>query len=395
MSQVHKEQLSAVDNALPNRSSLDVEIFGMEGVPEDIIQSHNQRVMTQFQQAEAERQAVTGNPPPGSGTGQPSAKKPKVESVSDMKKRLAEHRAKRAEALNGSSAEGTPVGAGQTSTPGAFVSFPPLVQEVIILTCQGQSPQSPAVANQQFSYPQPYGGGTAPATANQPYQQTASPVYQNFSPGGQPQFPAQYTPSGYSPQPFQAGTPGQPLPGYGATPSPFPQQPQPQVPQNTVSPQTTPGFTPRSGSLPTAPSLPQRPSFGAPQVNSYQMQQMHMGHPVSTPPGAPSADKTPTPGAAQVSASIDDLVSGAAKEADQTPKPAEATEEKPAKKDKSKQTRLVYSDNEVSPEEKMAGLPRYAFVPNRQGETTVETVPPSTIVGTIRDSDNTTLDPTD
>lgn len=363
MSQVHKEQLSAVDNALPNRSGLDVEIFGMEGVPEDIIQSHNQRVLTQFQQAEAERQAVTGNPPAGTGTGQPSAKKPKVESVSEMKKRLAEHRAKRAEAVNGSSAEGTPVGAGQTPTTGGF----------------GQSPQSPAVANQQFSYPQPY-GAAATATANQPYQQTASPVYQNYSPGGQPQFPAQYTP-----QSFQAGTPGQAFPAFGTTPtpSPFPQQQtQPQVPQNTASPQTTPGFTPRSGSLPTAPSLPQRPSFGVPQVNSYQMQQMHMGHPVPGP-GASGADKTPTPGAAPVSAD------------DQTDKPAEATEEKPTKKDKSKQARLVYSDNEFSPEEKMAGLPRYAFVPNRQGETTVETVPPSTIVGTIRDTDNTTLDPTD
>lgn len=124
MSQVHKEQLSAVDNALPNRSSLDLEIFGMEGVPEDIIQSHNQRVATQFQQAEVERQAFTGNPPPGSGTGQPSSKKPKIESVGDMKKRLAEHRAKRAEASNGmGSGEGIPAGAGQTPTPGGFVSF--------------------------------------------------------------------------------------------------------------------------------------------------------------------------------------------------------------------------------------------------------------------------------
>lgn len=123
MSQVHKEQLSGVDNALPNRSSLDVEIFGMEGVPEDIIQGHNQRVLTQFHQAEAERQAVTGNPPSGSTPGQaPASKKPKTESVSDMKKRLAEHKAKRAEALNGmSSGEGTPVG--QTPTPGGFVSF--------------------------------------------------------------------------------------------------------------------------------------------------------------------------------------------------------------------------------------------------------------------------------
>lgn len=126
MSQVHKEQLSAVDNALPNRSSLDVEIFGMEGVPEDIIQGHHQRVATQFQQAEAERQAVTGNPPAGAGTTEPASKKPKVESVSEMKKRLAEHRAKRAE-VNGSSAEGTPVGAGQTPVTGGFVSLYSLI----------------------------------------------------------------------------------------------------------------------------------------------------------------------------------------------------------------------------------------------------------------------------
>ena len=129
MSQVHKEQLSAVDNALPNRSSLDVEIFGMEGVPEDIIQAHHQRVATQFQQAEAERQAVTGNPPPGTGLGGQPAKKPKLESVSDLKKRLAEHKAKKAEArTGGSSGEATPVGAGQmpvggpTPNVGGFVS---------------------------------------------------------------------------------------------------------------------------------------------------------------------------------------------------------------------------------------------------------------------------------
>lgn len=123
MSQVHKEQLAAVDNALPNRTSLDVEIFGMEGVPEDIIQSHNQRVMTQFQQAEAERQAVTGNPPPGSAAGGQPAKKPKLEATSDLKKRLAEHKAKLAEArTGGSSGEGTPVGAGQSVQTSGLVS---------------------------------------------------------------------------------------------------------------------------------------------------------------------------------------------------------------------------------------------------------------------------------
>lgn len=139
MSQVHKEQLAAVDNALPNRTSLDVEIFGMEGVPEEVIQTHNQRVVHQFHQAETERQAATGNPPSGSSSGGQPAKKPKLEATSDLKKRLAEHKAKRADALTGgSSGEGTPVGAGQSAqTPGGFVSalIPDLVLCVIDVYC--------------------------------------------------------------------------------------------------------------------------------------------------------------------------------------------------------------------------------------------------------------------
>ncbi|KAL4922750.1 hypothetical protein BDW62DRAFT_2565 [Aspergillus aurantiobrunneus] len=366
MSQVHKEQLTAVDNALSNRSSLDVEIFGMEGVPEDVIQSHNQRVIAQFQQSEAERQAITGNPPSGASTssGQP-IKKPKVENISDLKKRLAEHKAKKAEArAGGSSGEATPVGAGQTPNVAGFSSATPA-----------------APTTQAFSYPQPYAG------AGSPYQATASPVYPNFSPGGQPQFPpsTQFsTPAGYSPQP---------VPGFQNTPPSLQQQQQPQI--NT--PQTA-AFPPRSGSLPAAPSLPQRPAVGAPQVNAYQLQQMHMGHPAPGGAAAPGVANGEQPEATAFSSSIDDLISGAAKEADQaaasnaTPKPADGAEEKPAKKDKSKQSRLVYSDNEISPEEKMARLPRYAFVPDRRTETTLEELPSSAVVGTIRESE-TVVDP--
>jgi hypothetical protein len=45
-----------------------------------------------------------------------------------------------------------------------------------------------------------------------------------------------------------------------------------------------------------------------------------------------------------------------------------ATEEKAPKKekDKNKTSKLVYSDNDVSPEEKMARMPRYAFTPEKK-----------------------------
>jgi len=91
---------------------------------------------------------------------------------------------------------------------------------------------------------------------------------------------------------------------------------------------------------------------------------------------------------ATAAASIDDLISSASKQADAnaaahipteatanptTPVPPavkdEPSEDKAAKKDKekaSKTTRLVYSDNEISPEEKMASLPKYAFTPSQK-----------------------------
>jgi hypothetical protein len=70
--------------------------------------------------------------------------------------------------------------------------------------------------------------------------------------------------------------------------------------------------------------------------------------------------------------SLEDLLSGAAKEADRADtiatakgeaKQDEPQEDKKAKKEKDKSTKLVYSDNDISPEEKMAQMPRYAFAP--------------------------------
>lgn len=127
MNQVHKETLTNVENALPNRQGLEVEIFGMEGIPEEVVQAHNQRIIAGFYQAEAERRAATGNPGPGGGNGG-QAKKPKFESPGDLKKRLAEHKARKLEqAANVSSGDNTPM-QGQNSPPGQspapFVRFP-------------------------------------------------------------------------------------------------------------------------------------------------------------------------------------------------------------------------------------------------------------------------------
>lgn len=126
MTQVHKETLTVIENALPNRSGLEVEIFGMEGIPDEVVQSHKQRVVQQYAQAEAERRAATGNPGPGGAAAGGVAKKPKFESPSDLRKRLAEHKAKKAaeEAAGISSGNNTPGRmADSVQSPGTFVSL--------------------------------------------------------------------------------------------------------------------------------------------------------------------------------------------------------------------------------------------------------------------------------
>lgn len=94
---------------------------------------------------------------------------------------------------------------------------------------------------------------------------------------------------------------------------------------------------------------------------------------------------------AQGASSLDDLISDASKQADvnaaraktATPKPDtpqptlagvkdEAAEDKATKKEKegkektTRPTRMVYTDNETSPEEKMALMPKYAFTPSQK-----------------------------
>ncbi|KAL8726573.1 MAG: hypothetical protein Q9181_005989 [Wetmoreana brouardii] len=411
MTQVHKETLGSIENALPNRAGPDIEIFGMEGIPDDIVTSHQQRVIGQFAQAEADRRAATGN---AAGTaGANGVKKPKFESPSDMKKRLAEHKAKKAaeQAAGISSGDTTPMGAGlgnqspgMGQSPGAFQSA--------ASPGYGQPPmQYGAPPTNHNAYPQPYG------QQGQPFQpQQGPPQFSQQPPpfaatGMQQQFPnnqAFAPPQQFQPPPGQGGPhfsppyqtgPPQFQNGPGAFqnggPQPFPVG-SPPVPyqQNHFQPPRTQspshnGFNQQRppASLSPAPGLPQRPSFGAPPVNAFQMQQMHQGQ-IPGPPNPPDSPFNNSRGAgvppgrphvpppepvSENATSLDDLVSGAARDAEKAAsvgpgvkpatKPEEAAEDKKGKKDKDKNMKLVYSDNEVSPEEKMAHLPRYAFAP--------------------------------
>ena len=38
--QVHKEKVDKVPNSVPNRHSIDIEIYGMEGIPQEDVEAH-------------------------------------------------------------------------------------------------------------------------------------------------------------------------------------------------------------------------------------------------------------------------------------------------------------------------------------------------------------------
>jgi hypothetical protein len=94
MNQVHKETLTHVENAITGRQGLDIEIFGMEGVPEDVLDQHNQQVTQTHFAEEAARQRLTGNPARGAfGNGDVENKRARVhEEVDEIAEKAEKYR---------------------------------------------------------------------------------------------------------------------------------------------------------------------------------------------------------------------------------------------------------------------------------------------------------------
>ena len=95
MNQVHKENLTHVENAIGGRQGLDIEIFGMEGVPSEIIDQHNQQVTQKHFAEEAERARLTGNPVRGlyaNGQAPPNKRKKVNETLEEIEERANKFR---------------------------------------------------------------------------------------------------------------------------------------------------------------------------------------------------------------------------------------------------------------------------------------------------------------
>ncbi|KAF2032864.1 hypothetical protein EK21DRAFT_59842 [Setomelanomma holmii] len=98
MNQVHKENLTHVENANPGRQGLEIEIFGMEGVPAEIIDQHNQQVTQAHFAEEQERARITGNPIRGlytNGTAPPNKRAKVTETLEEIEQRADKYRTDR------------------------------------------------------------------------------------------------------------------------------------------------------------------------------------------------------------------------------------------------------------------------------------------------------------
>ena len=108
MAQVHKTQLTKIENALPHREDTNIEIFGMEGIPEDVMRAHIARLTNGYHAMAAEHYRRTGNPLPGSKEAKElSNKKRKTEETKEERKaRIAAFKAaNRAKKAGGASTE--------------------------------------------------------------------------------------------------------------------------------------------------------------------------------------------------------------------------------------------------------------------------------------------------
>lgn len=249
MNQVHKENLTHVENAIGGRQGLDIEIFGMEGVPAEILDSHNQQVTQKHFAEEAERARVTGNPVRGeyaNGKALPNTRKKVNETLEEIEERANKFRHDR---QNG------------------ILPAPPVEAVKAIPVCAAQC-------------------RVHVKSSADPASQTPPAAVPYGAPPGAPAFA--------------------PPPTNGAMP-------------------------PRPGSIPGQPAaLPPRPGFGAPPAFAHN-----------------GADP------AAIHASVDDLIGSVANEA-----PADKKEDKKSKK--SANIKLIFFDEHISPEEKMAALPRFA-----------------------------------
>ncbi|ORY93143.1 hypothetical protein BCR43DRAFT_496392 [Syncephalastrum racemosum] len=245
--QVHKVEITAVPNALPGRGTLDVEIFGMEGIPPEDIEAHNMRISGGNA---PKRQRTDG------GYGGYNELTPE-----QIQQQIAMHKAGHSNPSSGdvSPAAGIPAAPIQQSPS---VSAPPTSYNPYY----PQAPPPQPAPYGQYNYYQPY-PPQPPFTFQPPPGAPAYPGWNPSQPYGQPYAAAPYPP----PANPQLATPGQnsPVPPPPAPAAAAAQQPLAQVGQGSYHGATQPAA-----------------------AAGYDYSASH--HQQQPPPGPPAATEDPT-----------------------------------------------------------------------------------------------------
>ncbi|KAI8824352.1 uncharacterized protein EV422DRAFT_576752 [Fimicolochytrium jonesii] len=328
MQQVHKQPCTTVNNALPGRDSVDIEIFGMVGVPEEDLQAHINKIQGGGNASKKQRTDLGALTP------------------EQIQKQMAEFKKQQQ----------------QLTVFGGAPQAPPAGM-------QGGPPQPP------YGAPQPYPGGPGfpgggypqhppPFGFQQPYGAPPPMPYGMPPPQGFPHFPPfpprpgmppmmgppPGAPMGFPQGPYP-GPPNQngpppnlqwgPRPPMPLPPRPLPPSQGPGAPPYQNGPPPGPGFPPNAGP-PPGPGFP--PNAGPPPGSQYGAYSQPPPHVNVHSPAPVSATTVPTDTAENAT-----MASVEAK-AQTVPAPKEQ-----------RGTYLIYSDNEISVEEKRALHPKYAY----------------------------------
>lgn len=174
--QVHKETISTVENAIPGRDSIEIEIYGMEGIPEDVIQSHYNRLM-----AEAQRHDSFSHSEP---------KRQKIETyvdAADIQARLAAHKASMQQQkqqvaqkieLPGDAGSSEPIAMQPLQTNVADISQQPLMPSAYGIPPQYQNFYQNNIAANKTYYPaQNYTSSNIPQVSTNAQNPTCNNTY--------------------------------------------------------------------------------------------------------------------------------------------------------------------------------------------------------------------------
>nr|XP_046270059.1 BUB3-interacting and GLEBS motif-containing protein ZNF207a isoform X1 [Scatophagus argus]XP_046270060.1 BUB3-interacting and GLEBS motif-containing protein ZNF207a isoform X1 [Scatophagus argus] len=313
--QVHKETIDGVPNAIPGRSDIELEIYGMEGIPEKDMEERRRVLEQKNQETQKKKQnqddsdEYDEDDEPGPSFQQPAAGQPQTGYIPPMTQ------------------PGMPPGTGAPGIPpGSYSGIPPMMPGVPPMM-PGMPPVLPGMPPGMI----PMSGMMPPGPGMPPVMPGVPPEFDLLVSGMPP-------PVGHRPGithmaqvPSAANVLTRPAVPAASTPSAQPDVTKPLFPISGQSPQTVSGSPHPPPSTSSDPSKPTFPAYTQATV----------------------AVSSPSAGTSTVS------------------KPPSTVTSKPATLTTSSATsKLIHPDEDISLEELRAQLPRYQRGIPRQGQTT-------------------------